>query len=274
MPREGGFTECSMEYSFLNIRTDPPVATIMLNRPEVRNAMHIGMIRELTSALKYLERQQEVRILRLTAAGPDFCSGADLQWMRDGMKQSDAALRSESLELAVLFRTIASTRLIVITSVQGRAMGGALGLVSASDLVVAASDANFALSEVKLGLIPATIAPYILQKLGFARAKELMLTGRSFSGEAAMDYGLVHYLCSPETLEETSDQRVVQLLRNGPEALSGVKSLLNRLSLHPPGEELLELTAALIAKHRTSGEGQEGMRAFFEKRKPSWDETR
>ena len=274
MPRGPGFTECNMEKSSLITQMAPPVATIKLNRPEVRNAMHIGMIRELTSAIQQLEQRQEVRILHLTAAGPDFCAGADLHWMRDGLKQTEAVLRSESLELAALFRTIATTRLIVITSVQGRAMGGAIGLVSASDLVVAESDANFAFSEVKLGLIPATIAPYVLQKLGFSRAKELMLTGRSFSGEKALEYGLVHYLCPPRSLEETSNQRVAQLLRNGPEAMRGVKSLLNRLSLRPAEEEVRELTAALIAKHRTSSEGQEGMKAFFEKRKPYWDETR
>lgn len=262
-----------MENSSLITQTAPPVATIMLNRPEVRNAMHIGMIRELTAAIQHLEQQQELRILHLTAAGSDFCSGADLHWMREGMQQTEALLRSESLELAMLFRTIATTRLIVITSVQGRAMGGAIGLVSASDLVVAESNAHFAFSEVKLGLIPATIAPYVLQKLGFSRAKELMLTGRSFSGEEALKYGLIHYLCPPKFLEETSNQQVAQLLRNGPEAMSGVKSLLNRLSLHPAEEEVMELTAALIAKHRTSREGQEGMRAFFEKRKSSWDET-
>ncbi|MGW8314084.1 MAG: enoyl-CoA hydratase-related protein [Bacteroidales bacterium] len=263
-----------MGKSDLNIELVPPVATVTLNRPEVRNAMHIGMIRELTSTLGHLEKQQDIRILCLNAAGPDFCSGADLHWMREGMDQSEATLRSESLELAGLFRDLASSRLIIIASVHGRVMGGAIGLVAAADLAVAESGSSFAFSEVRLGLVPATIAPYAIGKLGFSRAKELMLSGRVFTAEAAMQYGLVHSLCLSGELETATGQRVAQLLHNGPEAMSGTKSLLNRLNRQPVGEELMELTAALIARHRISEEGQEGMRAFFEKRKPSWDETK
>lgn len=260
-----------MERSFLDIELAPPVASLRLNRPEVRNALHIGMIRELTTTLMNLERQEEIRILRLSAAGQDFCSGADLHWMQEGMNQSRAVLRSESLELAGVFHSLATTRLIVIASVRGRARGGALGLVAASDLVVAEPDASFAFSEVRLGLVPATIAPYIILKLGVSRAKELMVSGREFSGEMALRYGLVHHLSGSEGLEAATDERVEELLRNGPEAMSGVKSLLNRLGSRPDGEEIREMTAELIARHRTSSEGQEGMRAFFEKRKPSWE---
>jgi methylglutaconyl-CoA hydratase len=250
------------------------VATVTLNRPEVRNAMHIGMIRELTDAIRNLEGRQEIRLVHLNASGPDFCSGADLHWMRDGMNQTEETLRSESLELAHLFRTIATTRLVVITSVRGRAMGGAIGLVAASDLVVAASDASFAFSEVRLGLIPATIAPYILRKLGFSRTKELMLSGRAFDAAMAMEYGLVHEFCPPSALEETTRHRWEQLLRNGPEAMSRIKSMLQQLSRYPEEEQLAEMTATMIAHQRISDEGQEGMKAFFEKRKPFWDETR
>lgn len=262
-----------MAHSFLNIQLAPPVATVILNRPEVRNAMHIGMIRELTTALRQLEKQKEIRILRLNAAGPDFCSGADLNWMREGMNQTEEVLRSESLELAGLYHNIVSTHLVVMASVHGRAMGGAIGLVAASDLVMAETSASFAFSEVRLGLIPATIAPYVIPKTGFSRAKELMLSGRKFSGEMAQQYGLVHDLCHPGALAAASDQKVKELLQNGPEAMSGVKSLLNRIGGHPAGEDIRELTAVLIAQHRTSSEGQEGIQAFFEKRKPSWDET-
>jgi methylglutaconyl-CoA hydratase len=260
-----------MEHSFLEIEVAPPVARLRLNRPEVRNALHIGMIRELNTTIRELERQQGIRILQLSAAGPDFCSGADLHWMQEGMNQTGAVLRSESLELAGLFHSLATTRLIVITSVRGRARGGALGLVASSDVVVAEPDAGFAFSEVRLGLVPATIAPYVILKTGIGRAKELMVSGREFSGEMALRYGLVHHLSGSEGLEAATDDRVKELLRNGPEAMSGVKSLLNRLGSHPVGEEIMELTAELIARHRTSSEGQEGMRAFFEKRKPNWE---
>jgi methylglutaconyl-CoA hydratase len=143
-----------MKQQFLITQIDPPVATVTLHRPEVRNAMHIGMIRELTGVIRTLEADSEIRLLRIGSSGPHFCSGADLNWMREGLRQPEEQLRSESLELAALFQDLSATRLVVVTAVRGRAMGGAIGLVAASDIVVAESGSLFACSEAKLGLIP------------------------------------------------------------------------------------------------------------------------
>ncbi len=249
------------------------VATIALNRPQVHNAMDIQTIREISRSIKELESEQKIRMLILEGSGPNFSAGADLDWMKKGMKQDRDQLKSESRELADLFSTIADSRLIVISGLHGKVMGGANGLVAASDIVVAEETTTFAFSEVKLGLVPATIAPFVLRKLGKSRTAELMLTGRTFTAQEAMTFGLVHYTCREGTLRNTMDEIVKELCANGPEALMAVKNLLHWLESEPPVEQLGEHTAGVIARHRISPEGQEGMKAFFEKRRPGWHEA-
>jgi methylglutaconyl-CoA hydratase len=251
----------------------PPMATLTLNRPEVHNALHMGMIRELSALFRSLEKDQKFHLVRLNAAGYHFSSGADLNWMREAMNQDAEQLRTESLELADLFRALRDSRLIVVTSVRGKAMGGAVGLVAASDIVVAEQTASFAFPEVRLGLIPATIAPFVIQKLGYSRTAELMLTGRVFTAEMGLQYGLIHYICNEGELDGTTEEVLKQLRSNGPEAISSVKELLRKLYDGLPPSIERELTATLIAKHRVSDEGQEGMKAFFDKRNPFWHES-
>jgi methylglutaconyl-CoA hydratase len=259
-----------MTLQYLHTEIAPPLATIALNRPDVHNALHIDMIRELSGVWQALESDQGIKLVSLTSSGKHFCSGADLNWMREGMNQSGEQLMKESLELAELFWSLHSSRLITIVSVRGRAMGGAIGLVAASDIVLAETSSVFAFSEVRLGLIPATIAPYALKKMGYSRTLELMLSGRNFTADMALQYGLAHHVCEEGKLDEFTGNTVDNLILNGPEAMQSVKSLLDKLVHGIPPEDTRSLTAELIARHRISAEGQEGINAFFEKRDPNW----
>lgn len=249
------------------------VATLSLNRPQVHNAMDMLMIRELTSSFKALESDQRIRIVVLASSGKHFSAGADLNWMKEGMVQDQEQLRSESLELADLFKCMAASRMIVLSAIGGKVMGGANGLVAVSDLVIAEESATFTFSEVKLGLAPATIAPFILRKIGSSRTTDLMLTGRPILAEEALAAGLVHYVCRQGTLRATTGEIIGKLLSNGPEAMREVKHLLRWLQSGPTDEQVREHTAGVIARLRISPEGQEGMNAFFEKRRPGWYEA-
>jgi methylglutaconyl-CoA hydratase len=246
------------------------IATVTLNRPGVRNALNLDMIRKLTGIFGDMNEHPAVRVIVLKGKGPDFSSGADLNWMRQGLNQSPDQLQKESLDLARLFLAISRCNRVVVAAVKGRVMGGANGLVAASDIAVAEESASFAFTEVRLGLVPATIAPYVQRKMGMARTSELMLTGRCFTAHEAFQAGLVQLTCSEGSLDQAAGEITARLLENGPVAQQGIKEMLRMLEQEAPGEQLAELTAGIIAKFRTSAEGQEGIRAFFEKRKPNW----
>ena len=249
------------------------VAFLKLNRPRVHNAMNLQMIRELTDSLESLNRQTDISMVVLTSEGVNFSAGADLNWMREGMKQEKTQLEQESLELAGLFRTIRESNAVTIASVRGRIMGGAIGLVAASDLVVAEESSTMAFSEVKLGLVPATIAPHVLLKAGSSRTLEWMLTGRSIPASEALEAGLFHRVCKSGSLEQTTNTLITDLLSNGPHALAGVKELLRNLEGETDPATIDLMNAKRIASFRISPEGQEGMSAFFEKRNPKWNEA-
>jgi methylglutaconyl-CoA hydratase len=258
------------QYSTIEITRQDASATVTLNRTDVHNAMNIKMIRELTEAFQQLYADPGIRVILLNAAGVNFSAGADLQWMREGILQDKSQLYAESLELAGLFRLIAEGLPVIVTAVRGKAIGGAVGLVAASDLAIAEYSAVFRFSEVKLGLIPATIAPFVLRRTGTSRAADWMLTGREFGADEAREAGLVQYICPDGKLEEESISLLKNLLSGGPGALREVKKLLRRLSQARDPDDIQSETAGLITDLRTSGEGQEGIRAFFEKRKPRW----
>lgn len=250
------------------------VAFLTMNRPAVHNAMDIAMIRKLTSSFQALQANPDTRIVVLTTSGKHFSAGADLNWMKEGLHHTPGQLKSESMELAGLFRMIWDSGLMVVSSIRGKVLGGANGLVAASDIVIAEETSSFAFTEVRLGLVPATIAPYILAKLGYSRTTELMLTGRTFDASDALAYGLVHQCCMDGTLGEFTTETVDRLLSNGPGAMKSIKKLLKRLAPKPSTDEICDYTSGLIARVRVTPEGQEGMRAFFEKRNPDWHETR
>jgi len=244
--------------------------TVTLDRPGVHNAMNIRMIRELAHALEDLGKRSGKHLILIDAAGPNFSAGADLHWMREGIGQDRDQLLAESKELAGLFRQISESGSVIVTAVRGKAIGGAVGLVAASDLVIAESSASFRFSEVKLGLIPAVIAPYVLRKTGTGKAAAWMLTGREFPANEAHESGLVQFICPPGGLEEETSGLLKELRTGGPAAIAGIKQLIRKVSGTSPPAEYLEETADLIAAFRTSKEGQEGIRAFFEKRNPDW----
>lgn len=243
---------------------------IVLNRPDVHNAMHIGMIREISEAVREFNRRDSIRIICFTANGPNFSAGADLNWMKKGLEQDREELYNESRELAMLFNDIYNSPKVTVALARGKVMGGANGIVAATDIPMAANDTSFAFSEVRLGLIPATIAPYIVQRTGRAAAYEWMLSGRPFNASEAFTRGLVSRIITTAEAGQP-DQLLEPLLHNGPEALKGVKHLFREYDLEKdPDHQLIESTAKLIAEFRVSDEGQEGIRAFFEKRQPKW----
>lgn len=247
------------------------IARITLNRPEVHNAFNEILIAELQSALRDAEADSSVRAVVLAGEGKSFCAGADLQWMQ---KQKDFSYEEnlgDALELSKLLETLYSLGKPTLARVQGAAIGGGTGLVAACDIAIASERARFSLSEVKLGLVPACISPYVLKKLGESAAREYFLTGERIGAEKAREIGLVREVVGPEELDSAIERRLELLATSGPAALRVCKELLDRV----PQQNLAEAnryTAEVIAKLRVSEEGQEGMAAFFEKRKPNWVE--
>jgi len=239
------------------------VAAITLNRPDVCNAMNISMIRELTAFIKRVEATNEVRVVSINSSGRHFSGGADLNWLKEGLGQSPEQLRSESLELANLFRILWESHLIVLSGIHGKAIGGANGLVAVSDIVVAENSAYFSFSEAKLGLVPATIAPFLVRKLGVGRSTELMLSGRSFDAYEAKASGFVHNICDVGALGQTMEIVIASLLTNGPEAMKAIKHLLRWLESDPSSDQIQEYTAALIAERRIFSRGTRGNECLF-----------
>lgn len=245
------------------------VGCISLNRPEVHNAFNATMIRELADAFCRVKEDGEVRVVVLTGKGESFCAGADLNWMREIIRYSFEQNYQESLEVAELMHAIYTLPKPTIARVNGTAIGGGNGLLSACDIVIASERARFGLSEVKIGLAPAAISPYVIRRIGESAAREYFLTGERFDARRALEIGLVNKVVPPEELDQKVEEVVALLLSSGPEAVAKCKELLHRVPTMSL-EEVKTYTAEMIARLRVSGEGQEGMAAFLEKRKPRW----
>jgi methylglutaconyl-CoA hydratase len=245
------------------------IARVTLNRPDVHNAFNDIMIRELIEVFEDIQSKSDIRVVVLTGEGKSFCAGADLNWMRRVKDYSyDDNLR-ESLELSdMLYKMYASPK-PTIARVNGAAIGGGTGLVAVCDIAIAASSAKFSFSEVKIGLIPACISPYVMKKCGEGRCREFFLTGERMLAERALNAGLVNKVVTMDQLDETVNGYVSQLLSSGPEAITRCKELLKEVPLMSY-DEVKKHTAEVIAQIRISEEGQEGMAAFLEKRKPKW----
>ncbi len=245
------------------------VAWVTLNRPEVHNAFNVKMIEEITEAVHRVKEDGAVRIVVLTGSGKSFCSGADLNWLREIVDYSFEQNLEESRALAdVLFQLYTLTK-PTIALVNGAAIGGGTGFLSACDMAVAAEEAVFGLSEVKIGLVPAAISPYVLRKIGESKAREYFLTGKRISAGKAQEIGLVNEVVPLEKLSESMDRLIEDLLTSGPEAMASCKELIMKTS-NARIEDVKEFTAIMIAGLRVSEEGQEGMASFLEKRKPNW----
>ncbi|MFC4764772.1 enoyl-CoA hydratase/isomerase family protein [Dyella koreensis] len=259
-------------YASLQIADRAAVRTITLNRPQLHNAFDDGLIAELTAALKEAGNDTSVRVVVLTGAGASFSAGADLNWMRGMAKASEAENREDSLRLARLMRTLQFLPKPTVARVNGAAYGGGVGLVACCDIAIGVDSAKFGLTEVKLGLVPAVISPYVIHAIGLRQARRLFLTGELFDATTAQRIGLLHQSVAADALDETVDATVGALAKAGPIAQAEAKQLALRVAgiSEADAEQTDRDNAALIARLRVSGEGQEGLGAFLDKRAPHW----
>ena len=248
---------------------DGPVARVFLARPEVRNAFDGETVRELAAAVSAAGGRQDVRVVVLGGHGKVFSAGADLEWMRTVAGFSREQNLQDARALWALFDAIDRCPRPVVARVQGAALGGGAGLVAVADIAIAAEDAQFGFTEVRLGLAPAVISPWVVRRIGLSAARELFLTGERFPAQRAAAIGLVHHVVPAGELDGAIAGRVGELLQAAPGAVAAVESLLHAVAGRSP-EEVRETTAELIAERRACAEGQEGLRAFVEKRRPDW----
>ena len=248
------------------------VARVTIRRPEVHNAFNEAVIAQLLDAFTALSAAADVRVVVLASEGPSFSAGADLEWMRRAADLSEAENRRDAAALAKMLRTVAGCPRPVVARVQGSAFGGGAGLVAAADLAVTAQSARFGFTETRLGLVPATIAPHVVEKIGPGWALRLFLTGERFDAAHALGIGLVYRVVPDAELDAAVDATVSALLAGGPEALRASKELVRRAAAgSSPGID--DYTSDLIARVRSGDEGREGIRAFLEKRSPRWQAT-
>ncbi|MCP2620290.1 enoyl-CoA hydratase-related protein [Candidatus Aminicenantes bacterium AC-334-K16] len=258
-------------YQTIRVFQQGAILFIVLNRPTVHNAFNIQMIEELQAAFRQAAGEKSIRLVIFTGEGKSFCAGADLNWMREIINFSFEQNLSESRRVAALLYQIYSLPKPVLALVNGAAIGGGVGVVSACDIVVASEKARFGLSEVKIGLVPAAISPYVIRRIGEAQARRYFLTGERIPAQRALEIGLVNEVVSPQDLRKRGLEIAALLLSSGPQALASCKELLFRVPIMSL-DEAREFTARMIAELRISEEGQEGMAAFLEKRSPSWVE--
>jgi methylglutaconyl-CoA hydratase len=262
--------EADMTYQTLTIAIADKVATVTLNRPDVRNAFNETTISDITLAFDELGRNDTVRAIVLAANGPAFCAGADLNWMKKMAGYSQEENQADAMQLAEMLRTIYLCPKPVLAKVQGDCYAGGMGLVAACDITVAAEEANFCLSEVKLGLIPATISPYVIKAMGEQAARRYFLTAERFTAQQALRIGYAHEVVAATELDATVAAIVKALVNNSPYAVQQAKVLVRDVAGLPVTDALLADTAERIAHIRASEQGREGVQSFLEKRKPAW----
>ena len=245
-------------------------ATVTLNRPDVHNAFDDKLIALLTKELDALDRNPTVGVVVLAAAGKSFCAGADLKWMRRMAEYSEAENQADAEALAALMKTLNRLSKPTVAEVQGRAYGGGVGLICCCDIAIASEAAQFSISEVKLGLIPSVISPYVVAVIGERQARRYALGAETFDAIEAKRIGLVHEVTAAEDLEAAVDAMVEALLANGPAAMAETKDQIAGVANRPVDDRLIAAAAARIARIQVSDEGCEGVAAFLEKRKPDW----
>jgi len=245
------------------------VAKVTLNRPDVHNAFNDIMIKELSEVFDCIAENNDVRVVIVTGKGKSFCAGADLNWMRRVKDYSYEDNLKGSLKLADMFYKIYASPKPTIAQVNGVAIGGGTGFVAVCDIAIAADQAKFSFSEVKIGLIPACISPYVMKKCGEGKCREFFLTGERLTAKRAFDTGLVNAVVELKEIDKYVAELVSRLISSGPEAINNCKELLRNVA-EMSLEEAKKYTAEVIAKLRISNEGQEGMNAFLDKRKPKW----
>lgn len=246
------------------------VTTLTLNRPQVHNAFDEVMIDELKSAIDEIDADADTRVVVLRASGKSFSAGADLNWMRRVAKYDESENRDEAMRLAQMMLALNRLSKPVIAVVQGATYGGGVGLVACCDIAIASDQARFCLSEVKLGLVPAVISPYVISAIGERAARRYMLSAEIFDAAQAQRLGLVHEVAADHEIEQIVADVCASLLAGGPSAQATAKALIARIAAVSPDESVALETAQIIASCRASSEGQEGLAAFFDKRKPDW----
>lgn len=255
----------------LRIAVRGSVATLTLNRPEQRNAFDDQLVADLTRAAAWLAANESIRVVVLQGAGTVFCAGADFNWMRRMAGYSFDENLEDARRLAAMLEALDTLPQATLCRVQGAALGGGMGLVAACDVALAEEGARFGFPEVKIGLTPATIAPYVVRRLGAGRCRELFLTGRRFSAQEALAWGLVAEVVPAERLDAALAARAADLLGSGPRAVLAGKELIRKVE-HAAPQDIAPYTAELIAALRGGAEGQEGLRAALAKQRPSWTE--
>ena len=249
---------------------DLGVARVRLNHPDKHNAFDDQIIDELTEAFVAIADNSNVRVMVLGSEGKSFSAGADLEWMKRMASYSYEENLRDASALALMLKTLNEIPQPTIARVQGAAFGGAVGLVSCCDMAVAASAASFSLSEVKIGLVPATISPYVIAAIGQRAVRRYFVTAERFDAHRAMEIGLVNEVVDAEQLDQEIDRLIDALLANGPEAILAAKRLVFDIAGKPIDQQLIDSTCETIAAIRVSEQGQEGLQAFLEKRKPHW----
>lgn len=260
------------QYKTIEFEIKEEVGTIWLNRPEIHNAFNEVMISELISIFEEINEMEDIRVIILRGRGKSFCAGADLNWMRNVAKYSYDDNYKESLNLSICFHKIYTCPKPTIAMVHGAAIGGANGLLAACDFAYADNNATFSLSEVKIGIVPACISPYVTKRVSEYGSKELMLTGKRFKGPEAEYHRLVNKSFEGDQMQSHVDELIGLLKTSGPKAISHCKNLLYDINNTLNLDDAIAYTAKMIADIRASDEGQEGMAAFLEKRKPNWVE--
>lgn len=258
-----------MPYRYLDIRREHDVEHLTLNRPDVRNALNDEVIAELTAWAAAIREDRSVRVVVMAGAGATFCAGADIGWMSRAIDFTEEQNVREAIAGSEMFNALDTLPVPLVARVQGAALGGGCGLAAVCDIVIAEDAAVFGFTETRLGILPAMIAPFAVAKIGVSAARELFLTGMRFDAVRAQALGLVHAAVPIGELDRTVNKYVRELLSASPTAIARAKALIPRVAGRAP-DEVRALTARAIAEQRVSPEGQEGLRAFLEKRKPAW----
>lgn len=256
----------------LQLHRDNAIAHLCMTRAHVHNAFDATLITEMTEALAALADDASIRVVVLQADGPSFSAGADLNWMRGMAQASEEANRQDALALARLMRTLDELPKPTIARVQGAAFGGGVGLVACCDIAIGVPEAKFGLTESKLGLLPAVISPYVINAIGARQARRYFATAEIFDANEALRIGLLHHIAPAEALDAAVSRQIDLLLKAGPVAAATAKQLVRNVCAHHDGSKHDTDNAALIAALRVSAEGQEGLSAFLDKRKPQWQQ--
>ena len=262
-----------MDFQFLQLEQKQQVATVWLNRAELHNAFNTQVIAELQQCFDALHTRDDIRVVILAGRGKSFSAGADLNWMKAQSEASTVDNQADALKLAKMLHRLATLKQPTIARVHGIAFGGGMGLASACDICVASSDAKFATSEVRLGLAPSTISPYVIRAIGARQASRYFLTAERISAEQAQRIGLAHEVATAEQLDTKIDEIVQALLLGAPEAQTASKQLIQMVDQQPLTEPLLLETAQHIAHVRQGTEAKNGLNAFLNKQSPDWIKT-